>query len=161
MHGARCTIFILSYTVHLVPCTLYLFYSISNKTTDLAGNEIFSFPPDIFLDVFAGIKDTSVRLNFDVGNSTAEASVEGDEIRLLSKVIDKVETLHVCDMKERGRFSPTLVGTGVTPLRELFTFIREHGFDGWLCIEEAGGLGMDGVRKAHDYVREVWESSAK
>jgi sugar phosphate isomerase/epimerase len=121
----------------------------------------FSFPPDIFLDVFEGIRDTSIRLNFDVGNSTAEASAEGDELKLLAKVIDKVETLHVCDMKERGRFSPTLVGTGVTPLPELFRFIREHRFDGWLCIEEAGGLGMDGVQKAHDYVREIWEQSAK
>lgn len=121
----------------------------------------FSFPADIFLDVFKGIKSTPVRVNFDIGNATAEAEEAGDEVKLLAAVMDKVETMHVCDMKELGKFSPTLVGTGVTPLLDLFRFAREHGFDGWLCIEEAGGLGMDGVRKAHDHVREVWEKSGK
>ncbi len=119
----------------------------------------FSFPPDIFLDVFRGIRETPVRLNFDIGNATAEASAEGDELKLLAQVIEKVETLHVCDMKERGVFSPTLAGTGVTPIRELFAFARANGFDGWLCIEEAGNLGLDGVRRAHDHIRETWEKA--
>lgn len=119
----------------------------------------FSFPPDIFLDVFEGIKDTSVMVNFDIGNSTAEASKPGDELKLLARVIDKVATLHVCDMKELGRFSPTLVGTGVTPIRELFSFVKKRGFDGWFCIEEAGGLGLEGVKKAHDHIRKVWDEA--
>jgi sugar phosphate isomerase/epimerase len=119
----------------------------------------FSFPPDIFLDVFNGIKDTTIMLNFDIGNSTAEGKEKGDELRLLSKVVDKVATLHVCDMKQLGVFSPTLVGTGVTPVVELLAFVRKHGFDGWLCIEEAGGLGVEGVKKAHDYVREAWKKA--
>ena len=119
----------------------------------------FSFPPDIFLDVYKGIKDTSIRVNFDTGNATAESAQPGDEVKLLSKVIDSVATLHVCDMKERGKFSPTLVGTGVTPLADIFSFVKKKGFDGWFCIEEAGGMGMDGVRKAHAHVRAVWAAS--
>lgn len=119
----------------------------------------FSFPPDIFLEVLGGIKDTDVMVNFDIGNATAETSAAGDELKLLAKVMDKVLTFHVCDMKQQGVFSPTLVGTGVTPVRELFAYAKSRGFDGWLCIEEAGGLGMDGVRKAHDYVREAWEKA--
>ena len=119
----------------------------------------FSFPPDIFLDVFQGIKESGVMVNFDVGNSTAEASRPGDELRLLEKVADKVATLHVCDMKELGLFSPTLVGTGVTPLTELFAYMKKRNFDGWLCIEEAGGLGLDGVKKAHDHVRATWDKA--
>ena len=117
----------------------------------------FSFPPDIFIDVFEGIRDTDVMVNFDVGNATAEASQPGDELRLLERVIDKVATLHVCDMKELGKFTPTLAGTGVTPLAELFAFVKKSGFDGWFCIEEAGGMGLEGVKKAHDHVRAVWE----
>lgn len=116
----------------------------------------FSFPPDIFLEVFRGVKDSPIKVNFDCGNATAVAEDEGDEVKLLAAVMDKVETMHVCDMKQRGKFTPTLVGTGVTPLKELFAYAKAHDFDGWLCIEEAGGLGMDGVKKAHDYVREVW-----
>lgn len=119
----------------------------------------FSFPPDIFLAVFQGVKDTPVKINFDCGNATAVAEDEGDEVKLLAAVMNNVATMHVCDMKERGKFSPTLVGTGVTPLKDLFSYAKQHGFDGWLCIEEAGNQGMDGVRKAHDYVRNVWEKA--
>ena len=119
----------------------------------------FSFPPDIFLKVFDGIADTDVMLNFDVGNATAETTGEGDELKLLERVFDKVATFHVCDMKQKGVFSPTLVGTGKTPLPELFRFIKSKGFDGWFCIEEASGMGMDGVQKAHDYVRNLWDKT--
>lgn len=119
----------------------------------------FSFPPDIFLDVFRGIEDSGVMVNFDIGNATAETSAPGGELELLREVMHKVLTFHVCDMKRQGEFSPTLVGTGVTPVRELFAYAKRHGFDGWLCIEEAGGLGMDGVKKAHDFVREAWEKA--
>lgn len=116
----------------------------------------FSFPPDIFLDVFEGIRDTPVMVNFDIGNATAECSNPGDELKLLSKVIDKVATLHVCDMKRMGAFTPTLAGTGVTPIAELFAYVKDRGFDGWFCIEEAGGMGVEGVGKAHDHIRSVW-----
>lgn len=119
----------------------------------------FSFPPEIFLDVFNGIRDTSVMVNFDTGNATAECAAPHGEVDLLAKVVDKVATIHVADMKERGKFLPTLVGTGATPFGEIFGFLKKHGFDGWLCIEEAGGMGMDGVKKAHDFVRNAWEKA--
>ncbi|MGI6298520.1 MAG: hypothetical protein ACOX1T_04905 [Saccharofermentanales bacterium] len=31
----------------------------------------FSYPPDIFLAVYEGIKDTGIKINFDIGNITA------------------------------------------------------------------------------------------
>ncbi|MDR2390160.1 MAG: sugar phosphate isomerase/epimerase, partial [Planctomycetota bacterium] len=119
----------------------------------------FSFPPDIFLEVFEGIRDTPVMVNFDIGNATAECAQAGGELELLRKVIDKVATLHVCDMREQGRFTPTLLGTGKTPIGSIFSYLKEHGFDGWFCIEEASNQGIEGARKAHDFARRAWENA--
>jgi sugar phosphate isomerase/epimerase len=117
----------------------------------------FSFPPDIFLEVFEGIRDTEIMVNFDIGNATAECPKPGGELALLRKVADKLATLHVCDMRERGKFSPTLLGTGITPVEAIFAYLKGIGFDGWFCVEEAGNQGLEGARKAHDYARAAWE----
>ena len=58
----------------------------------------FSYPPDIFLRICQGIRDTSIRLNFDTGNITAYGC---DTMEVLPKVIDLVETVHVTDMAEK------------------------------------------------------------
>jgi len=116
----------------------------------------FCYPPDIFLRICQGIRGTGIRLNFDTGNITAYG---WDTMEVLPKVIDLVETIHVSDMAEKGRFSPVTIGTGVVPNREVFRFLKENGFNGWLCIEEASNRGLEGIRIAHDFVREAWENS--
>ncbi len=119
----------------------------------------FSFPPDIFLAVLDGIRDTPVMVNFDTGNATAEYAEPGQEVKLLERIGDKLATIHVADMKAAGVFQPVLVGTGATPFGEIFGYLKRKGFDGWLCIEEAGNMGMDGVKRAHDNVRNAWEKA--
>ncbi|MBT3320160.1 MAG: sugar phosphate isomerase/epimerase, partial [Clostridia bacterium] len=81
----------------------------------------FSFPPDIFLNVYRGIQHTDIGINFDTGNIVAY----GDHpLPVLKQVIDDVETIHVSDMKRFGEFSPTLIGTGVVPLKEIFSYLK-------------------------------------
>ena len=116
----------------------------------------FSYPPEIFLEICERTKDTSIRLNFDTGNLTAYGVNTMD---ILPQVIDRVETIHVTDMKELGVFSPVTIGTGVTPNAEVFAYLKQHGFDNWLCIEEASGNGLEGIRIAHDYVRAAWDKA--
>ena len=116
----------------------------------------FCFPPDIFLRICQGIRDTGIKLNYDTGNITAYG---GDALEVLRKVVDMVEVIHVSDMAEKGRFSPTVIGTGVVPNREVFSFLKQHGFDNWLCIEEASGKGLDGIKIAHDFVRSAWNDA--
>lgn len=116
----------------------------------------FSYPPDIFLRICQGLHDSGIRLNFDTGNITAYG---WDTMEVLPKVLDLVETIHVSDMAEKGRFSPTIIGTGVVPNREAFRFLKQNGFDGWLCIEEASGLGLEGIKIAHDFVRDAWDNA--
>lgn len=114
----------------------------------------FSYPPDLFLEIVEGIWDTSVGVNFDTGNIVAYGS---DPLPILKKILPKVETIHVSDMKEYGKFSPVLIGTGVVPLKEIFNFLKENKFDKWFCIEEASFNGLMGVRQAVDAVRRIWD----
>lgn len=116
----------------------------------------FSFPPRIFLNISEGIKNTSIGINFDTGNIVAYGE---DPLKILEKVLPKVETIHVSDMKRSGEFSPTLIGTGVVPFNEIFSYLKSKDFDKWLCIEEASYTGMDGIKKAVDFVRETWEKA--
>lgn len=116
----------------------------------------FTFEPRHFLDICRRIRDTGIRVNFDTGNITAHGE---DPMEFLPSVLDLVETIHVTDMAERGRFSPTVIGTGVTPNREVFRYLREQGFDNWLCIEEASGNGLPGIRDAYHYVKNLWEEA--
>ena len=116
----------------------------------------FAYPPDIFLRICSGLRGTGIRLNFDIGNITAYGM---DTMEVLPKVIDLVETIHVSDMSEKGRFSPVTIGAGIVPNREVFRFLKGNGFNGWLCVEEASGRGLEGIRIAHDFVREAWDKA--
>ncbi len=116
----------------------------------------FSYPPDIFLEILNGVWDTSVRVNFDTGNIDAYGR---DSLEILKQVFPKVETIHVTDMAEHGRFSPVLIGTGVTPNLACFRYLKEQGWDKWLCIEEASGGGLDGIRQAVKNTRALWKKA--
>ena len=116
----------------------------------------FSFPPDIFLEILDGIWDTSVRVNFDTGNIGAYG---GDALEILKKILSKVETVHVTDMAEHGKFEPVLIGTGKTPNKECFSYLKENGWNKWLCIEEASFNGLEGIRQAVSNTRKLWEEA--
>jgi sugar phosphate isomerase/epimerase len=116
----------------------------------------FSYPVDIFLEICEGIRDTGIRLNFDVANI---AALGLDPLAILSKVYEKVETIHVSDIAEMGKFQPVLVGTGVVRFAEIFGYLKSRGFDKWLCIEEASFAGKAGIRKAADFTRKAWDAA--
>lgn len=116
----------------------------------------FSFPPDIFLEICAGLQDTSIGVNFDTANIVAAG---WDVMPVLEQVADKIRTVHVADTAERGVFSPVLVGTGATPLHEIFACLKNRCFDGWLCIEEASNMGLEGVARAVEITRRLWEDA--
>ena len=116
----------------------------------------FSYPPEIFLQIMDGIWDTSVGLNFDTGNLVAYGQ---DPLPILKQVLPKVETIHVTDMAEYGKFSPVLIGTGVTPNAACFRYLKENGWDKWLCIEEASFMGLPGIRQAVENTRKIWQEA--
>lgn len=116
----------------------------------------FSYPPDIFLEIADGLRDTSVKINFDTGNVYAYGA---DTMPVVEKVADRIETLHIADMSAYGKFDPVLVGTGGAPIPEIFSFLKKRGFDGWLCIEEASFQGVDGIKRAVENTRRMWEEA--
>ena len=119
-------------------------------------NYDFSFPLDIFGEIMDKISDTSVRLNYDLGNTDAAG---GDPVEVLKQYINKIETIHVTDMKEKGKVSQTLIGTGITPVGECFKVLKEYGWNNWLCIEEASNTGWDGIRQAAINTRKLWKEA--
>ncbi len=116
----------------------------------------FSFPPDIFLEIVDGLRDTSVGVNFDTGNISAAG---WETMPVLEAIFDRIKTIHVSDMRTFGKFDPVMIGTGITPNREIFRYLKAHGFDGWLCIEEASGTGLAGVKQAVSNTKKLWEEA--
>jgi sugar phosphate isomerase/epimerase len=116
----------------------------------------FSLPSGIFLEIYERTRDTSIKINFDTGNTL----VFGDDpVPVLEKVIKDVETIHVADNSERKKLSPVVIGTGIVPFNEIFRLLKKHSFGGWFCIEEASNTGEHGVRTATDFVRKTWEET--
>lgn len=116
----------------------------------------FSYPIDIFLEIFEGLKETGIRINFDIGNVV---SLGLDPLDIVPLISNWIETIHVSDMKVSGKFAPTAIGTGVVPISKTFTLLKNNGFDGWLCIEEASNQGLTGIARAVDWVRETWNKA--
>lgn len=116
----------------------------------------FSFPLPIFTRIYDGIRGSGIGVNFDIGNVVAYGEKPFD---LLDKVFRDVETIHVSDMRKYGEFSPVAIGTGVAPIGEIFSYLKSRRFGGWLSIEEASFSGIDGIRKAVEYVRNTWEKA--
>ena len=117
----------------------------------------FSQPTDIFLALADALYDTSIGINFD----TANPQVFGDDpLPILQRVIEKVVTIHVADTSLAGQRVPVpaIIGEGLVPFGEIFSVLKQHHFDGWLCIEEASGTGREGIEKAVEFVRDSWES---
>ena len=113
----------------------------------------FAYAPENFLEIARQVEPAGVKVNFDTGNIVAYGE---DPLPVLEAVIGQVATIHVSDMAEKGVFRPTAIGAGVVPNREIFAYLKRAGFTGWLCIEEASGTGFEGIRKAVEYVRNIW-----
>jgi len=109
-----------------------------------------------FLKFAELLKNTGIGINFDTANTLAYGD---DPLPVLTKILPQVETIHVNDTDAPGSLNFVVAGTGVAPIKEIFTTIKRAGFDGWICIEEAGMQGIDGIARAVDYVKELWAIS--
>lgn len=115
----------------------------------------FSNPPHIFLEIARQIRDTSIGINFD----TANILVAGEDktVEVLDQVIGQVRTIHVAETATKGKMDPVALGDGIVPFGDIFTYLKSKQFNGWLCLEEWGNKGADGVKAGVAFVREAWE----
>jgi sugar phosphate isomerase/epimerase len=116
----------------------------------------FSQPPEIFLEIVRRTAAAGLGVNFDTGNATAFAP---DPCALLAQVLERVVSVHAADTAVHGELKPVLLGTGRTPFAALFRQLRQHGFDGWVCMEEAAMQGPAGVAAAAQFVRTCWQTA--
>lgn len=114
----------------------------------------FSNPPHIFLEIAAQIRKTSIGINFDTANILVAG--ESTTIEVLDQVIDKVKTIHVAETATKGKMDPVPLGAGIVPFKEIFSYLKSKNFDGWLCLEEWGNKGTEGVRQSVDFVKKTW-----
>lgn len=117
----------------------------------------FSQPTEVFLQILDELSDTPLGVCFDTANPLV---LNEDVMGLLEQVIDRVVVLHVFDMREAGSFDPVRVGTGVSPIPQVFQLMRQNSYDGWLSIEEASKQGREGFKAAVQYVRKTWKQAS-
>ncbi len=116
----------------------------------------FSLPSDIYLEIVRKTEGSGLQLLFDTANNL----VNGEEpLPILEAVINRVAVLHVADMARKGVFEPTVVGTGVSPLAALFHRLHQHGFNGWVSVEEGSKTGEEEFWRAIPLVRALWEEA--
>lgn len=117
----------------------------------------FSNPPDIFLAIANQIRNTSIGINFDTANILVAG--ENRTIEVLEEIIDMVETIHVAETATLGKMDPVLLGTGIVPIPKIFSTLKKHNWDKWLCIEEWGNQGIEGVKKAVEFTLTKWKEA--
>jgi len=113
----------------------------------------FSQEPEIFLRIVAGTAPCGLKINFDTGNASAFAR---DPVALLRQVLPRVVSIHASDTASKGELRHVLLGTGVTPYHDLFKCLKEAGWDGWICMEEASYQGRAGIEAAARFVKQAW-----
>lgn len=115
----------------------------------------FGWPTDVFLEIYEKTMDTNIRINFDTMNTLYYGE---DSLPLLKKIYPRLETIHANDTAKKGELIPCLLGEGAADFVEIFTYLKQQGFDGWICIEEISGTGTSAYKKTYDFVRHTWDS---
>jgi sugar phosphate isomerase/epimerase len=113
----------------------------------------FTQPAARFLEVARRTKTSGLDILFDTANCLA---LNDDPARVLAQVRERVGAVHLSDIRQAGAFEPTVIGTGVAPIPQLLGMLVDHGFDGWISIEEASRTGEQGFRQAVAYADAAW-----
>ena len=117
----------------------------------------FSQPSEIFLEILDALSDTPLGVCFD----TANPLVLGEDVlKLLEEVIQRIVVLHIFDLQAVGVFEAVRVGTGASPIPQIFSRMRQANYDGWLSIEEASRTGQEGFTESIAFVRETWQQAS-
>lgn len=116
----------------------------------------FDQPTPIFLKLADGIKDTSIKINFDTANPLV---YRDDPLTLLKEVRESVYSIHAADTSTIGELNHVLLGTGKVPFKEIFSYLKESDFNGWICMEENSRRGKAGVQKAAAFIRDAWRDA--
>ncbi|NNE91031.1 MAG: TIM barrel protein [Verrucomicrobiales bacterium] len=123
------------------------------------------------MDVFCPLVDAIDHPNFGVNYDPSNTYLAGeDPLELLSRVSDRVVTMHASDRfliegtiedlrREEGgaegyakRLSHGEIGQGLNDYDAIFTELKSKGFDGWISIED-GVDGLDQLERSVAFLR--------
>ncbi|WP_166819930.1 sugar phosphate isomerase/epimerase family protein [Thalassoroseus pseudoceratinae] len=132
----------------------------------------FAQKQDVFLELLAGIPE---REFFGVQYDPSNAIVAGDDpVELLRNVADRVVSMHASDryltdgttLEELRQsdgtlgYSPNLchgvTGQGLNDYDAIFQILADHGYQGWISIED-GMNGMDEMAESLAFLRRMVE----
>ncbi|RKU13717.1 hypothetical protein C6503_15735 [Candidatus Poribacteria bacterium] len=116
----------------------------------------FSQPTEIFLEILDALSDTPLGVCFDTANPLV---LSEDVLALLEQVVHRIVVVHIFDLREVGVFEPVRVGTGASPIPQVFSHMSQAGYDGWLSIEEASRSGRQGFTESIAFVRKTWQQT--
>lgn len=130
----------------------------------------FAQKMDVFLELLAAVPD---RRHFGVQYDPSNAIVAGDDpIELLRRVADRVVSMHASDrfltegttLEELRQadgtlgYSPNLrhgvVGCGLNDYDAIFGILAQHGYRGWISIED-GMNGMEEMAQSLAFLRRM------
>lgn len=117
----------------------------------------YDFHVERFLNLWEALKTLPIAVNYDTANAYALKEWE----RLLEAVAGRIETVHLNDLSSIEPLGFARIGAGIVPMQEIVQAVYDTGFNGALCIEEAGFQGWDGIVKAAAYARELSEAIRK
>jgi sugar phosphate isomerase/epimerase len=79
----------------------------------------------------------------------------------LNAVSGRIATIHLNDLASVEPLAFARVGEGIVPLEEMVRAVYATGYEGPICIEEAGFQGWEGTVKAVEYTCQLREAIQK
>ena len=71
----------------------------------------------------------------------------------------KIVTIHASDVLGKEGFEYSAIGKGAVDFKGIFGYLKKRGFNGWICMEEASNKGIEGIREAAQFIRNLWTNT--
>ena len=110
----------------------------------------FNFDFGRFLHLWEVLREIPLlSVNFDIANAYAL-----EDWRTLLKVVSgRIATVHINDLASVTPLKFCVAGDGIVPAAEMMAEIYKTGFQGVLCLEEAGFDGLEGMKRAIGFTK--------
>ena len=117
-------------------------------------------PSDAFV-VWRGFEESikkAAALGFHSVELALKEAAKHDVIVIIEPV-NRYEINFVNSLDEGAELLAKVERPNLGLMPDVFTCLKKHGWDKWLCIEEWGNQGLPGIDKAVEYTRQTWEEA--
>lgn len=116
------------------------------------------FNPHDFADFLNHIGDSSLKVNYDSGNSSGLGYISSEEFNAYG---ERIGSIHIKDRlrKEDGTVESKPLGQGSADFDDVFRSIRKIGYRGGITLQTARGRDgdeVDWIKKQVAFIRRYW-----